>query len=381
MNYLIKYFIFIFLIIFSSAFNCNFSSPKTEPQVPVKEKEPIEEVKIIPEKKEPPKEIIYEWMNPEGESFDFTRLKEFPQDPQRKVQQIFITNNEKYVIIVTAFKLIKVSLETLQEVGILDHRRIVDGGFTGIGISEDGEWIVAGSSWQTKASLYDWSGKPLANFPCGAKGSYVEDAHVSMENQKVLLSCLRFGSGKKEIISFDTKGNLEWKKQETQIYMESIPEINRIISYEGKEVTILSESGEKEKQFQVGLDIVTMSFAPKEKILLLGNSKEWNVLKLGETENETVLKVNAESDLFIGENYNLTGEYKSFYKMTSSGKYLFTGGRGGAYLWTTKGKLVKKFTGHQRNVSAVNLSNSEKFLITASPDRYIIWQRTHFNLN
>jgi len=370
---------YIFFLFLSFSFFC--SSPTTK-----KVSLNVEKIKIPAKSKQItfPKEqleALYAWLKTDEENFEFTRVKEFPQESERKVYEIFITDDEKYGIIVTRFKLVKISLETFQEVKILDHRRIVEGGFTGIGFSENGDLILAGSSWQTKASLYDWSGKVLADYPCGEKGSYVEDVYLSKISQKIILSCLQFGAEKKEILSFDVKGNLEWKRVTNHTYVELIPKLKKLISYEGQEVTIWSELGKQEIDLKLGLEIVSMSFASYQNLFLFGNTKEWNILKVGKFQVEPLLKINTDVDLFTGENYILNAEYKSFYKITHSGKYIFTGGIKGAYLWTVDGKLIKKFTGHKRNVSAVNFSNSEKFLITASPDRYIIWQRVPFSLN
>ncbi|MCX7999654.1 MAG: hypothetical protein N3A69_12005, partial [Leptospiraceae bacterium] len=122
----------------------------------------------------------------------FEVLKDFPQNIEKRIYEIKITQDGKYAIFINRWSLSKISLETLKETQFLNHRQLVQGGFTGIGISEDGEKILAGGSWTHKASLYNWSGVGLAHFSCASASFFVYDARLTLKDDQVLILCYDF---------------------------------------------------------------------------------------------------------------------------------------------------------------------------------------------
>jgi WD40 repeat protein len=84
---------------------------------------------------------------------------------------------------------------------------------------------------------------------------------------------------------------------------------------------------------------------------------------------------------FNGEDYKLDNDYRNYASLSPSGKYLLTGGLKGAYIWNRSGELQKKLTGHSRNVSAVAFSQDGNYIVTASPDKLILWGKESFDPN
>lgn len=305
----------------------------------------------------------------------FEVLKVFPQNIEKRIYEIKITQDGKYAIFINRWSLSKISLETLRETQFLNHRQLVQGGFTGIGISEDGEKILAGGSWTHKASLYNWSGVGLAHFSCASGSFFVYDARLTLKDDQVLILCYDFVNDKKEIRSFDQKGNLKWRRETKLLHLKEFLELDKFITYEDKNFSIWDKSGRIENSFFSSSKIISVTYANEPDIFLLGNSKEWSILK--PQTKEALLNVQIEKDIFYDEEYKLSEEFKSFYQFFQSGKFILTGGKSGGFLWSTKGKLLQHLNGHQRNVTSVALSPKEDIAITASPEKWIVWKRVN----
>ncbi len=303
----------------------------------------------------------------------FEILKIFPQNIHRRVYEISISQDGKYATFINRWNLTKLSLETFKEVKILNHRQLVQGGFTGIGVSEDGEKIVAGTSWTHKATLYNWKGESFSNFYCESNSYFVYDAIINTTEDQVLLLCYDFANNKKEVRSFDEKGNLNWKREGKSLHLIQLSN-NKFVNYEDKNFSIWSKVGKQENFFIFDSKIVSIDYASKLQIFLFGNSKEWGLFRIGERK-EALINVKIEKDIFSNEEYSLNEEFKSFYKFFNSEKFILTGGSNGGMIWSFKGELIQHLKGHLRNVSAIAINPTDNLIITASPDRWIIWKR------
>ncbi|MCB1179187.1 MAG: hypothetical protein KDK36_16515, partial [Leptospiraceae bacterium] len=311
------------------------------------------------------------------QKYNYSPVKEFSREEERKVYNIKVSSDGKYAFVITAFKIFRISFETLREDKVLDHRRVVEGGFTGIDITSDGSKIIGGNSWETRAYLYGWNGRPLKKYYCKQKNSYVENISISPNDKYILLSCLQFGKTIKETYLYTIDGELVFRKKIPEIYSQFTPDGRHFISYEKDIVTYWTIGGKQIQSWKLGMDIVSMSYNEDKNLLLLGNSKEWFISKIEKDESKISKSVNIKVgfNFFPSESYSLDSEFKTFQKLIGDGNLILSGGKSGAYLWDTKGKELKFYPGHVRNVSAVALSPDENFMVTASPDKTIVWKR------
>jgi WD40 repeat protein len=309
------------------------------------------------------------------EDFEYVPVKQIERAEQRKVLNVKISSDGKYAIIINSFQISRISLQTLKEEKVIDHRRIVDGGFTGIDVSSDGKWIVGGSSWDTRAHLYDWNGNPINSFNCKEKNSYVEDVSFSSDGKKILLSCLQFGKSKKNFLLYDREGNFLFTQKVPHLYSEFASDGKNVLTYEGEEISYWDKNGKEVKNWKFGMNIVSLAFSNSSDMMLIANPEEWILFKYESNKTYSSEKVQTEKSAFIADYYKITPEYKAFHQLVANDKLVLSGGRGGAYLWNLKGKLLKFFPGHEKNVTGVALSGDEDTMVTASADRTIIWKK------
>ncbi|HNN06978.1 MAG TPA: WD40 repeat domain-containing protein, partial [Leptospiraceae bacterium] len=155
----------IFLIIFLSACISEQKPPTAvlnPKKPPVVKKDPVKEKPA--EKKEPTVDedlafLMLKTEVPDSGKSSFSEVRQFLLPEKKKVYQLIFSEDSSHLVLVTNFYIKKISLGSLEEVDTLYPRKLVDGGFTGVAFSPDLNRILAGSSWENTASIYDWSGK------------------------------------------------------------------------------------------------------------------------------------------------------------------------------------------------------------------------------
>lgn len=303
---------------------------------------------------------------------DYRQISIENRKDQRRVYRVSFTSDNQYLLVVTSFRLSLYRIPELVEVGFLEPRTLIPGGFTGVSLSQNGKEILAGASWENAAYLFDWSGNKLKKYSCKDVYSYPEDVKFSSDNKTVFVSCLQFAKDKRYLATYKVTGEEISFTEIKHSYMEIIN--NRPYPFSSKEIYYTDLSTGKSFLIPFTNHIQSFTFF-NDKEWIAGSEGQWTLYSLtGSWVKKSTFK--AEESGFMGEDYSLDVDYRSYVAFSPSGKYFLTGGRKGAYIWAKNGKLVKKLPGHLRNVSAVGYSPDGEYIITASPEKIILWSRT-----
>jgi WD40 repeat protein len=302
----------------------------------------------------------------------YQKKKEIALEPQRKVYQAFFSEDEKYFIISTSFKVQRfTTLNPSNEIS-LNPRKITGGGFTGIAFFPNGERFVAGISWEKKAYQFDWDGNKHAAYSCSKEYFYTEDVAISEDGEHVAISCHNFASGEKFLKLFDKTGKEVGSSRAVEVYLSQSRKW--IVSFENKTVTIKNWKGGEQMKSISSMNISNLAFSPVG-IWLIGRPGNWEVKKEREGKLATVGNIRESITTYNPDAWIPDQDFKNFVSIDPEGKYFITGSNKGACIWSWKGECLTKLDGHDSFVSAVTISNSGKYLITASREKAILWEK------
>ncbi|MDX1958740.1 MAG: WD40 repeat domain-containing protein [Leptospiraceae bacterium] len=364
--------IFFLLILF---FNCigldlvfqNPKKPASNPEINFPKPKPM------PEEKLEKKELFPQFPKSKPE---FVLKKEISLEDERKVYQAFFTDDEKYFILITSFKIQKFSTDSQTLEASLSPRKITGGGFTGVAVFPDATRLVAGTSWEKKAYEYDWNGKRHTAYNCGKEYFYAEDVAVSESGEEVAVVCHNFAKSEKFIKLF-TRGGKEINSfQSKELYLSN--KKKWLVSFEEKTASVRNWKGEVITEFKSSTAITQIDSA-ENGLWLLGRIGNWELKKESMNSNTTLAFFQENSTTFNSDGWKPDQDYKNFIFYDKSGSYFITGGDKRACFWDFKGNCNYSLGGHNNYVSAVSVSSSGKYLLSASKEKAILWERDTIN--
>ncbi|MCB1140833.1 MAG: hypothetical protein KDK54_01250 [Leptospiraceae bacterium] len=301
----------------------------------------------------------------------YTSIATFQSSNEYRMYGVYFTKDQKHLVAISSFRISLFSIPEMQEKEYLEPRNIVDGGFTGFALSEDHSEILAGSSWENRAYLLNWKGKKLRSYSCKIPYAYPEDVAFSSDGKRVLLTCHHFAKGNRYLAIYTKLGKELSFTNAKHSYLEI--KDSSMVTYSPKEIVWKKEDQKNETTYRLPYDMKFISIE-KEKEVLTMDGKKWIIWKL---EDKIRMKNSfvAAKSLFTNEEYQIDPDYRNYGTLSPDGRFLLTGGINGGYIWNRMGVLKMHLDGHSRNVSAVAYSENGKFIITASPDRLILWQK------
>ena len=289
---------------------------------------------------------------------------------ERRIYQIGFTRDGKNLLVVTSFRISLLSLPELTEIAYLEPRNIVPGGFTGVSLSHDSRELLVGSSWENTALLLDWSGSKLKKYSCKEPYTYPEDVKFSLDNKIVYVSCLQYAKDRKYMAIYKISGEEISFSEVKHSYIEILK--NQVYTFSSKE--ILMKDIQSGKNFIIRFPNIVQSYTFfNEKEWVTGSEGQWTFWSLVGSNLIKKSSFTAMETGFKGEDYKLDTDYRNYAALSPTGSYLLTGGVKAGYLWSRSGELKKKLVGHSRNVSAVAFSPDGSFVVTASPEKIILW--------
>jgi WD40 repeat protein len=302
--------------------------------------------------------------------FLYRQLSFESRKTQRRVYQLVFPKDDRSLVAITSFRISHYSLPDLLETEYLEPRNIIAGGFTGISISNDGREILVGASWENFAYLLDWSGNKIRKFSCKEPFAYPEDVKFSSDNKSVYISCFQFVNDKKYLANYKITGEEISFSEMKYTHLEILKDY--LFYFSPKEMLMRDFSSGKNYILKFPNLVQSYTFFD-EKEWVTGSDGQWTFWSLMGTRLIKKSSFIARETGFIGEDYKLDNDYRNYASLSPSGKYLLTGGLKGAYIWNRNGELQKKLSGHSRNVSAVAFSQDGNYIVTASPDKLILW--------
>ena len=364
----------IFLIIFFSACISEqkppsaVSNPKPPPVV---KKDPVKEKPV--EKKEPTVDedlafLMLKTEVPDSGKSSFSEVRQFLLPEKKKVYQLIFSEDSSHLVLVTNFYIKKISLGSLEEVGTLYPRKLVDGGFTGVAFSPDLNRILAGSSWENTASVYDWAGKKEKSFSCRKESFFAEDL-VFLGSSKYALVCHNFASGKKDLYLYDSENS---KTESTSLMYLKKQSDSSLLNYDSK--TVRSVSADMKTNFRLKTDseIWSLHYNPEKNLVFAGNNFGAEVWKIS-SKPKRIIKLDFKESDYPKSDIKLDHEFKNIVSFANDGSSVLIGNEKSAFIKDWKGNLRQVLGGHKDYVTAVSLSGNGKYAATASRDRLIIW--------
>lgn len=306
----------------------------------------------------------------DDKDYDYKQISLENRKDQRRVYRVLFTQDNKFLLVVTSFRISLYKIPELSEISFLEPRQIVPGGFTGVSLSNDGKEILAGASWENMAYLLDWSGNKLKSYSCKHPHSYPEDVKFSSDQKLVYISCLQFAKDKRYLGVYKVSGEEVTFSEVKHSYLEIVN--NQTYSFSAKEILMSDVVTGKKILIRFPNNIQSYTFF-NEKEWVTGSEGQWTFWSLVGSNLIKKSSFTAIESGFKGEDYNLDTDYRTYAALSPSGKYFLTGGKKGAYIWNRNGEMVRRFPGHVRNVSAVAFSPDGMFLVSASPEKIILW--------
>ena len=310
--------------------------------------------------------------------FLYKQLSYESRKSQRRVYQLVFPKDDNALVAITSFRISHYSLPDLIETEFLEPRNIIPGGFTGISISNDGREILVGASWENSAYLLDWSGNKIRKFSCKEPFAYPEDIKFSSDNKSVYISCFQFVKDKKYLANYKVTGEEISFSEMKYTHLEISKDY--LFYFSPKEMLMKDFSSGKNYILKFPYLVQSYTFFD-EKEWVTGSDGQWTFWSMAGAKVIKKSSFIAKETGFNGEDYKLDNDYRNYASLSPSGKYLLTGGLKGAYIWNRSGELQKKLTGHSRNVSAVAFSQDGNYIVTASPDKLILWGKDSFEPN
>ncbi len=366
-------FLNIFLIILFSA--C-ISEQKEPAFVPNQKKPPV---KNEPIKEKPPEktafsideDLAFLMLKTEISDTGKTSFKEKRQiflPEKRKVYQLLFSEDSSHLAVVTNFYIKKISLSTLEEVNTLYPRKIVDGGFTGVAFSPDLNRVLAGSSWENTAGIYDWNGKKEKSFSCKKESFFAEDL-IFLGSSGYALVCHNFASGKKDLHLFDSDSS---KVESTKLLYLKKQSDSSMLNYDSKTVRSVSADLKTNFHLKTDADIWSVHYNPEKNLVFAGNNFSAEVWKVS-SKPKRILKLDFQESDYPKSDIKLDHEFKNIVSFSNDGSFILIGNEKSAFIKDWKGRLIQVLGGHKDYVTAVSLSKNGKYAATASRDRLIIW--------
>ncbi|HNN06745.1 MAG TPA: hypothetical protein PKN56_24540, partial [Leptospiraceae bacterium] len=252
--------------------------------------------------------------------------------------------------------------------GTLYPRKLVDGGFTGVAFSPDLNRILAGSSWENTASVYDWAGKKEKSFSCRKESFFAEDL-VFLGSSKYALVCHNFASGKKDLYLYDSENS---KTESTSLMYLKKQSDSSLLNYDSK--TVRSVSADMKTNFRLKTDseIWSLHYNPEKNLVFAGNNFGAEVWKIS-SKPKRIIKLDFKESDYPKSDIKLDHEFKNIVSFANDGSSVLIGNEKSAFIKDWKGNLRQVLGGHKDYVTAVSLSGNGKYAATASRDRLIIW--------